>query len=154
VRAQDLTGEARRLFEEWRGLGYTEYQALDRVRRSGLVREPELYETLRGVFGLSQEAAVVGALGRHPEPTDDHDQLARSFRETWGLSEAAADAAARGRDGGSRSAASGVSVAELAGLRPDPANTRPVVAAIEELTTELRGRGFSEGRPGMKRRSR
>jgi hypothetical protein len=39
-----------------------------------------------------------------------------------------------------------VSVAELAALRPDPANVMRVVGAIEELATELRSRGFSEGK--------
>jgi hypothetical protein len=92
------------------------------------VREPELYETLRGVFGLSQEAGSIGALGRNPEPVDDHDRLAESFRETWGLSEAAAEDAAHGRDG---SCARPVSeTPSLSSLRPNPSNIRYVVGAI------------------------
>jgi hypothetical protein len=35
MRAPDLRGEAKQLFEEWRNLGYTEARALDRVQRSG-----------------------------------------------------------------------------------------------------------------------
>jgi hypothetical protein len=144
MRAQNLKGQAKELFEQWRALGYTEAQALDRVQRSGLVRDPELYETLRGVFGLSQEAASISALGRNPEPVDDDDRLARSFRETWGLSEAAAEVAVRGRDRGSSSRA--VSEISLSSLRPDPSNIQYVVAAIEEITSGLYREGVAENR--------
>jgi hypothetical protein len=85
--------------------------------------------------------------------TED-EKFTRSFQETWGLSRAAAEIAARGRDRGNRAALSGVSVAELAALRPDPANVIRVVAAIEELTTALRGHGSWRKRLGMKRHSR
>jgi hypothetical protein len=95
-------------------------------------------------LGLSEESAM-RALEQDGliTPTED-ENFARPLQETWGLSRAAAEIAARGRDGGSRAASSGLSVTELAALRPDPANVMHVVAAIEELTTELRGRGFSE----------
>ena len=72
----------------------------------------------------------------------DHDRLVRNFRKTFGLTEVAAEIAARGRDGGP----SERSVSEsLAGLRPDPSNIRLVVAKVEELAIERR-RGASEGR--------
>ena len=125
VRPEDLRGEARDAFRMW-----------------------------RDTFGLSEAAAMNALVEDGVITLSEDEQLARRFSKLFGLSEAEARRAVAGRDGGSRSATSGVSVAELAGLRPDPANTRLVVAAIEELTTELRGRGFSEGRPGMKRRSR
>jgi hypothetical protein len=117
VRPEDLRGEARDAFRMW-----------------------------RDTFGLSEAAAMNALVEDGVITLSEDEKFARSFQETWGLSRAAAEIAARGRDGGSRAASSGVSVAELAALRPDPANVMHVVAAIEELATELRGRGFSEGK--------
>jgi hypothetical protein len=102
------------------------------------------YDMWRNTFGLSEQSAMRALEQDGLITLTEDEKCARSFQETWGLSRAAAEIAARGRDGGSRAASSGVSVAELAALRPDPANVMRVVAAIEELTTELRGRGFLE----------
>jgi hypothetical protein len=92
VKVQDLRGEARQLYQQWRALGYTEEGASDRVDRSGLVQEPKLYEVFRGL-GLSREAASTAALGRDPHrPTDDLGRIKAALREL-GLSEAAPKAA-------------------------------------------------------------
>jgi hypothetical protein len=97
-------------------------------------------------LGLSEESAMRALEQDGLITLSEDEKFARSLQETWGLSRAAAEIAARGRDGSNRAASSGMSLAELAALRPDPANVMHVVAAIEELTTELRGRGFSEGK--------
>jgi hypothetical protein len=56
---------------------------------------------------------------------NDHDRVARALQGIFNLSEAQAEAAARGRDGGrSRASSKPVSEAELAKLRPGPANIR------------------------------
>jgi hypothetical protein len=98
----------------------------------------------RNTFGLSEQSAMCALEQDGLITLTEDEKFARSFQETWGLSRAAAEVAARGGGGGSRAASSGVSVAELAALRPDPANLMRVVAAIEELTTKLRSRGLSE----------
>jgi hypothetical protein len=94
----------------------------------------------RDAFGLSEQSAMRALEQDGLITLTEDEKFARSLEETWGLSRAAAEIAARGRDGGSRAALSRVSLAELAALRPDPANVMHVVAAIEELTTELRNR--------------
>jgi hypothetical protein len=106
----------------------------------------DAYDMWRNTFGPSEQSAMRALEQDGLITLTEDEKFTRSLQETWGLSPAAAEIAARGRDGGSRAASSGVSVAELAALRPDPANVMHVVAAIEELTTELRGRGFSEGK--------
>jgi hypothetical protein len=145
MRAQDLTGEAKELYEEWRSLGYTERQALDRVQRSGVVRESELYNTFRDVFGLSREAASTAALGRDPKPSADPRERTVAAFQALGLSEGAAEIAADGRDGPSRRASgTPVSEAEAANLRPDPAYIGHVVRKIEEVASDLCRRGVPE----------
>jgi hypothetical protein len=106
----------------------------------------DAYDMWRNTFGLSEQSAMRALEQDGLITLTEDEKFAQSLQETWGLSRAAAEIAARGRDGGGRAASSGVSVAELAALRPDPANVMRVVEAIEELTTELRGRGFSEGK--------
>jgi hypothetical protein len=106
----------------------------------------DAYDMWHNTFGLSEQSAM-RALEQDGLITLSEDEKSRRwFQETWGLSRSAAEIAVRGRGGGSRAASSVVSVAELAALRPDPANVMHVVAAIEELAMELRGRGFSEGK--------
>jgi hypothetical protein len=136
VRAQDLKREAKQLFEEWRQLGYTERQALDRVERSGLVREPELYETLRGVFGLSQEAARTAALGRNPEPADDHGRVVENLKSSFGLSDRQAQIAADGRDGPTVRP-----VSEAGGQGPQPGDNQRLIALVEQWQQDLLARG-------------
>jgi hypothetical protein len=98
MRAEDREGEAQELFEGWRGFGYSEAEALDLVARSGVVREPEMYERFR-TLGLKPRAASVAALGRYPEPpASPRARMVVSFRNA-GLSERAAQTAADGRDG-------------------------------------------------------
>jgi hypothetical protein len=75
----------------------------------------------------------------------EEEKLARSFRETWGLSEVQAEIAVQGRDGPSRRASSTpVSEAEAANLRPDPAYIGHVIRKIEEVASDLCRRGVSE----------
>jgi hypothetical protein len=106
----------------------------------------DAYDMWRNTFGLSEQSAMRALEQDGLITLTEGEKFAQSLQETWGLSRAAAEIAARGRDGRSPAASSGLSVAELAALRPDPANVTRVVAAIDELATELRGRGFSVGR--------
>jgi hypothetical protein len=141
VKSSDLRGEAKQLFEEWRQLGYTEAQALDRVERSGLVQAPELYGRFRRL-GLSQEAASTAALGRNPAgPTDVRGRTVEAFKG-MGLSDRQAQIAADGRDGPSVRPVS--EAGSLSSLRPDPSNVRHVVAAIEEIASGLCREGVAE----------
>jgi hypothetical protein len=139
VRASDLTGEAKELYEQWRALGYSERQALDRAQRSGLVREPELYEGFREFFGLSREAASIAALGRDPEPSaDPRERTVAAFREL-GLSEGAAEIAADGRDGPSSRPVSETPGGSSSWLKPGD-NAR-LVRLIESWAQDLQVRG-------------
>jgi hypothetical protein len=104
----------------------------------------DAYDMWRKTFGLSEQSAMRAVEQDGLITLTEDEKFTRSFQETWGLSRAAAEIAALGRDRSNRAASSGASVAELAALRPDPANVMRVVAAIEELTTELRGRGYLE----------
>jgi hypothetical protein len=73
------------------------------------------------------------------------ERTARALQSIFNLSEAQAEAAARGRDGGSSSRP--VSEAgSLSFLRPDPANVGTVLRKVEDLATEQRRRGASEKR--------
>jgi hypothetical protein len=92
-------------------------------------------------FGLSEQSAMRALKQDGLITLSEDEKSAPSLQETWGLSRAAAEVAARGRDGGSRPASSGVSVAELAALRPDPSNIQFVAAAIEEIASGLRREG-------------
>jgi hypothetical protein len=110
IKPSDLNPTQRKSYDLWRDLGLTESAAMNALVEDGVIR-------------LSEE-----------------EKLARSFRDTWGLSEAQAEIAARGRDSGPSSRPVSES---LAGLRPDPANIPLVVAKVEELATEQRSRGAS-----------
>jgi hypothetical protein len=67
VRPDELQGEAATLFEEWRAWGCTTEEAMDLVRRSGLLGgNPyalQVYESSRAVFRSSPRAASIAALG-------------------------------------------------------------------------------------------
>jgi hypothetical protein len=67
MRGDELKGEARTLYEEWRAWGCTEAEALDLVERSGLLGgnpyELRAYEASRAVFRSSPRVASVAALG-------------------------------------------------------------------------------------------
>ncbi len=66
MRVQDLKGEAKELFEQWRALGYTERQASGPRAAVGLVREPELYEGFGGFFGFEPGGGECGCAGSRP----------------------------------------------------------------------------------------
>ena len=134
-----MKGEAKELYEQWRALGYTERQSLDRVQRSGLVREPELYEGFREFFGLSREAASIAALGRDPEPSaDPHDRTVAAFRGL-GLSESAAEIAADGRDGPSSRPVSEAPAGSSSWLKPG--DNERLISIIEQWQQDLLARG-------------
>jgi hypothetical protein len=98
MRVSDLTGEARRLYESWRELGYSERQALEEVERSGIAYEQELTEIFQNI-GMSESAARCAALG-HSSGAAVHpfDEAVKQF-EGLGLSPEGAKVAAIGRDG-------------------------------------------------------
>jgi hypothetical protein len=104
----------------------------------------DAYDMWRNTFGLSEQRAMRALEQDGLITLTEDEKFARSLQETWGLSRAAAEIAARGRDGGSRAASAGVSVAELAVLRPDPAYIPDVIRAIERVATDLCRRGVSE----------
>jgi hypothetical protein len=64
--AADLTGQAREVYDAWRGLGHTDEQALQEVRRAGLLPHDafdDLVETFRRL-GLPANEARRAAVGR------------------------------------------------------------------------------------------
>jgi hypothetical protein len=94
-------------------------------------------------LGMSSESAMESLRESGWVPMSDHEKVVRMYRQTFGMSEQAAEHAARGRDGGPSSRPVSES---LAGLRPDPANIGTVLRKVEELATERRRGGASEGR--------
>jgi hypothetical protein len=99
-----LVGEGKRLFEQWRSLGYSWLEALEQVRRAGLAPATERQAVTRsGRPGVPiQESGgswtdLVRARqeARHGE---SQDQLAGMFESAFGLSEAEARVAARGHE--------------------------------------------------------
>jgi hypothetical protein len=87
--------------------------------------------------GLTESAAIEAIINDGVTQLSEEDQLARTFRDTWGLSEAAAEVAARGRHGGSsRRPVSESQPARQAGEREQ------LITLIESWTEDLRaGRG-------------
>lgn len=112
IKPEDLDGDARRLYESWRSLGLSESTVMESLRRDGWI------------------------------PTNDHDRLVRTFREVFGLSEEAAEAAACGRGGPSVRRVS--EVAGRSAARPEPGDAWKLVAKIEEFASDLCRRGVSE----------
>jgi hypothetical protein len=104
----------------------------------------DAYDMWRKTFGLSEQSAMRAVEQDGLITLTEDEKFMRSFQETWGLSQAAAEIAARGRDRGNRAASSGVSVAELAALRPDPAYIPDVIRAIERVATDLCPGGVSK----------
>lgn len=99
MQPHDLTGEARDLYESWRRLGHSEAQALDEVRRSGIIEQQGMEEAFLGM-GLSPEQARFAAQGRDggARPADPFEQMYEAFLST-GMSPEQARLAAIGRDG-------------------------------------------------------
>jgi hypothetical protein len=99
MRPEELTGEAAELYESWRGVGYSEAAAMERVETSGVLLEEALFESFVGL-GMPEGAARHAARGRLPasRATDHEGRLEESFREL-GLSAEAAKVAAVGRAG-------------------------------------------------------
>jgi hypothetical protein len=116
TRPQNLMGDNRQLYEAWTSLGMSSEAAMESLRESGWL-----------------------------PPESDRDRLARSLRETWGLSEAAAEVAAHGRDGSSARSMS--EAPSLSSLRPNPSNIRYVVGAIEEIASGLCHEGVAWDKP-------
>jgi hypothetical protein len=174
MRGDELAGEAAVLYEEWRAWGCTEAEAIDLVERSGLLggnpHERQVYEATRSFFRASPRVASAAALGDQAPARDlakrksqgapwwaegrsvglqvagrcavnDHDRVARNLRRIFNLTESQAEAAARGRGSDPRPVSEAASVSSL---KPDPANVRHVVAAIEELASDFRRRGVAE----------
>jgi hypothetical protein len=111
MRPEDLPAEAASAFRVWRNtFGLSESAALAAVQQDGLVQLPE------------------------------HDQLARTYREVFDLSEGAARVAANGRRGPSVRPTSEVAGRAVAGPKPG-ANDR-LIRIIEAWAQDLRdGRG-------------
>lgn len=99
MKATDLTGEARRLYEVWRDAGLSESAALEEVENSGVVFEQELREAYEA-RGMSPEAARLAAQGRGGTVRAGHpfDRLVEAYK-SHGLSAEAARLAAIGRNG-------------------------------------------------------
>ncbi|GAA2875641.1 hypothetical protein GCM10010517_36580 [Streptosporangium fragile] len=97
MKANDLRGDALQVFESWRALGYSEFEALQEVERSGVVIEEQLFEIFTSI-GLSESVARIAARGRAGQTTtgDPLEEVVQLFR-TLGLSESAARVAAIGR---------------------------------------------------------
>jgi hypothetical protein len=112
VQPKDLSEEAASAFEVYRWMGVSESAAMDLLRADGLVEESGVDES--GVGGLA------GSLGN-----------------IFGLSEAAARVASRGRG-----SVSEVAVRSSAGLQPG--DGLRLVSKIEEVAAELCRRGVSE----------
>jgi hypothetical protein len=96
----------------------------------------DAYRMWRDVFHLSESAALTAVAQDGLITLSEDEKFARSFRETWGLSEAAAETAARGRGG--RSAPS----SKTGGLWPaaESSSFRPrlgdVIATIWEFAAD------------------
>jgi hypothetical protein len=92
MKASELTGEARKLYESWHDIGYSEAQALEEVERSGITVE----EKLTAMFearGMSSQAAHTAAQGRGGGAVrSSFDEMVR-FYEGRGLSHEAAKTA-------------------------------------------------------------
>jgi hypothetical protein len=116
TRPEDLTGDNRRLFDAWVGLGMSEERATESLRESGWL------------------------------PMTEEEQLAQRFQRIFpGMSDAATKTAARGRDGDgpspSRAGGSARPVAE-GGSRPvvesDEGFLARMLREAEQVTAELR----------------
>jgi hypothetical protein len=143
VRASDLTGEARRLYETWREVGYTDAQALEEVDRSGILVEQQLIETYQR-RGMSPEAAAAAARGRNGTSATLHpfDRLTEAYRRA-GMSPEAARLAAIGRNGRTEAEAR-QTFAEV--FKPLQESARPVSLLESSRLTEATG-----GKPGSGR---
>jgi hypothetical protein len=118
LRVEDLRGEARDAYRIWHDFfGLSEASALDLVRADGLVEES-------GVDGSGVHGSGV-------------DGLAGPLGNIFGLSEAAARVASRGRG-----SVSEVAVRSSAG--PEPGDAWKLVAKIEEFASDLCRRGVPE----------
>jgi hypothetical protein len=118
LRVEDLRGEARDAYRIWHDfVGLSEASALDLVRADGLVEES-------GVDGSGVHGSGV-------------DGLAGPLGNIFGLSEAAARVASRGRG-----SVSEVAVRSSAG--PEPGDAWKLVAKIEEFASDLCRRGVPE----------
>jgi len=103
----DLNPTQRKSYDLWRDLGLTEAAAMNALVEDGVIR-------------LSEE-----------------EKLARSFRETWGLSEAQAEIAVRGRDGGS----SPRPVSEASSSWLKPGDNERLISIIEQWRQDLVAHG-------------
>jgi len=102
----------------------------------------DAYRMWRDTFGLSESRALAAVQQDGLLPTTEHDQLTRTFREAFGMSEGAARVAADGRGGPPMRPVSKVAVRSSAG--PQPGDALQLVGEIEELVADLCRRGVSE----------
>jgi hypothetical protein len=114
LRVEDLRGEARDAFQMW-----------------------------RDTFGLSEVTAMNALVEDGVIKLSEHDQLARSLQETFGLSDAAADVAVRGRGDLLSSRPATPSVLSES-WRPDPGDAFRVIRKIKEAAADLVSRGVEE----------
>ncbi|GAA2726352.1 hypothetical protein [Actinocorallia aurantiaca] len=118
--AEELTGQARSLYESWRELGLSESAALDAVTESGLIRESTApADRLEAAFtemGLTESAARRAAAGRGPvrsaptvESLPEWEEAVRTAVEIHGMSDGQARGYLRQK----------VAFGDWAGLRAD-----------------------------------
>lgn len=109
VKPEDFTPSQREVFRTWTRIGLTEAAAIETMINDGVI-------TL-----------------------SDHDQFARAFRKTWGLSEAGAQVAADGRDGPTARRVAEVRGGSSAALQPGD-NDR-LISLVEQWQQDLLARG-------------
>ncbi|MEU3168957.1 hypothetical protein [Streptosporangium sp. NPDC006930] len=98
MKENELTGQAREYYNDWRKLGLSESAALSEVERSGILDEDQLTEGFKSL-GLSPEAARIAAQGRGEAAAQHPFDQAVSLYERMGLSPSAAKVAVIGRGG-------------------------------------------------------
>jgi hypothetical protein len=137
-RRADLHGEALELFESWRGLGWSETQALEEVRLSGIVDQQGLAE-IGESMGMTPERARRFAVGRGrpaPAPAHPFDALVAEFQRL-GMSEAGARAAAVGRSGSEGAARRELAEAAVVPARPEARRGLAESAGDDDLKATL-----------------
>jgi hypothetical protein len=140
----DLT-EAERLWNDWRALGYSPTEAMERVKASGVLEEAAMAEQFERL-GMSKAAAATAARGRDPRQSPEpHTRMVENF-EGLGMTRAEAEIAAKGRGGDAPSRTPG-DVAE--GGHPLLNMARKIVVLQESIreAEELQRQRFAREEP-------